>query len=676
MLKTPEVEGDSYKIEPKLRMLANCDQQVNENRARQSGNIVFNATIKSATKLRRRSTRYARPEFTPDLKKQPLAEPSNNILTNILVELMPGANPAAAGIANLITRNGNFIAAQVPITKVKDISGSHHVLGVEAAKVLKLVDPIVNKSYPSDQPELKFADLRQLFPVKNRVLIGVIDVGGFDFSHPEFLNDDGTTRFISIWDQGSDFRSPPKDFKYGAEFTSAHLNKALQDATKVGVAPTQLEKQSATTVGSHGTHVASIAAGKHGVFPDCNIVGVTIALTNEDLDRRKSFYDSASIIHAIDYLLKIAAREDLPISINISLGTNGHAHDGSDITSRWIDSELNTPGRSICVASGNAGQERALSENDLGFTMGRIHTRRKIEATGLTKDIRWVVVGDGIADASENELEIWYNSQDRISIMIKPPGMSWVGPVSPTEYIENMQLTDGSYLSIYNELYHWSNGNNYINIFLSPNFKDPDNQIPVKSGVWQVRLIGTEIKNGEFDGWIERDDPRPIGAFGSQETWNFPSFFTEDTNQDDGSISSLACARYVIAVANCDAGSECVNMTSSQGPTRDNREKPEVLAPGTNILAAKGFAHSPDDRYMMMSGTSMASPFACGIAAWMLGLDRNLRAAQIRGIMIRTCKPLPGDSYLWKNSSGFGLLDVQACLTEAQHIKTKKKIDP
>src|SRR3712207_7880681 len=55
------------------------------------------------------------------------------------------------------------------------------------------------------------------------------------------------------------------------------------------------------------------------------------------------------------------------------------------------------------------------SEGDLGWVMGRIHTSGRVAARGLTTDIEWEVVGNGVADLSENELEIWYAPQDRKS---------------------------------------------------------------------------------------------------------------------------------------------------------------------------------------------------------------------------------------------------------------------
>ena len=664
---------DSQKIEPKLRMYANCDQDVNEVRAIQNGNLILQKSVPAGIANIALENVTAPVSFTKDLVKRRLKNPSEGISTNVFVAITPEASNSSKKIKGEVIRKGNIVASRVALTDLEGLSKSKDVVAIELPRILKLAEPVITKSFADRPAGNKWDDLRKQYPAKNEVMIGIIDVGGFDFAHEDFLDANGKTRFIKIWDQGGNFRKPPKNFKYGSEFDNNVLNNAIKNAKTVGVPATRLEKQSAVSMGSHGTHVASIAAGNSGVFPKAKIAGVLIALTESDLDRRKSFYDSASIVYAIDYLLEVAREENLPISINISLGTNGHAHDGSDATSRWIDAELTLPGRCVCIAAGNAGQEKALSQNDFGFTMGRIHANGKIAVTGLSKDISWTVIGNGISDISENEMEIWYEPQDRISLMIKPPGGEWIGPVKPNEFIENKQLPDGSYISIYNDLYHFANGNNYIGVYLSPNLKKADNIIPVKAGNWLVRLKGEEIRNGEYNAWIERDDPKPLGASGKKENWNFPSFLAGNSNTDNTSISSLACARYVIAVGNCDLANEQINISSSQGPTRDKRNKPEVVAPGTNITAAKGFSSEGDD-WISMTGTSMASPYVCGIAAWMMSLERNLSASQIQGIMIRTSTPLPGDGYNWNDDTGFGLLNSAACLEEAKTIRTKKDI--
>ncbi len=240
--------------------------------------------------------------------------------------------------------------------------------------------------------------------------------------------------------------------------------------------------------------------------------------------------------------------------------------------------------------------------------------------------------------------------------------MDWIGPVPPQKIVENKQLDDGSFLSIYNQLFHPANGNNYIGVYLSPNFNMQE-IIGVPAGLWKVRLIGTEIRNGRFDGWIERDDPFRR----AQNLWNFPSFFSENTNVDSKSINSLACGHNVIAVGNYDEENDKINISSSQGPSRDLRSKPEIIAPGTDIVAANGFTGN-DAPWISMTGTSMASPYVCGVAGLMLALNSNLTSAQIAGILKRTSTPVTGTDYEWKNDTGFGVVNIENCLEESNRI--------
>jgi subtilisin family serine protease len=401
---------------------------------------------------------------------------------------------------------------------------------------------------------------------------------------------------------------------------------------------------------------------------------IDIPAIQDDVERRRStFSDTSSITHAVEYLLGIAQEEKLPISINISLGTNGGSHDGSSGVSRWLDAYLAQPGRAICVAAGNAGQEKAQSEGDLAWIMGRIHTSGQIPARGLEVEIEWTVVGDGIEDWSENELEIWYSAQDRFIISLKPPRASdWI-EVRPREYVENRRLAGGVTVSIYNELYHPTNGGNYIAVYLSPNL-DPENFRGIPKGIWRVRLRGDEVRDGRFNAWIERDDPMEIGRVGQRRMFRFPSFFSEKSNVDSHSITSLACGHRVIAVANLDEEKQQINATSSQGPTRDGRCKPEIAAPGTRVIAANGFGED-EELWIGMTGTSMASPYVAGVIGLMLATNPDLTAAQCLGILQRTSRPLAGASYKWVSDVGFGRIDAESALEEARLINKRVDLD-
>ena len=234
--------------------------------------------------------------------------------------------------------------------------------------------------------------------------------------------------------------------------------------------------------------------------------------------------------------------------------------------------------------------------------------------------------------------------------------------VKPGEFMKNKLLPDRTVLSIFNELYDTGNGHNRISIYLAP-FMTQEAVVGIAPGVWSVRLIGQQIRDGRYHGWIERDDPMEIARIGERAYWRFPSFFAEATNVDNSSISTLACGARIVGVANLDADKERINPSSSQGPTRDGREKPDIAAPGTNILAANGF--DDDARWIAKSGTSMASPYVAGVAGLMLAIAPQLTAAQIIGILRRTAAPLPGHTFEWRNDAGFGEIDVGACLDEA-----------
>jgi subtilisin family serine protease len=583
---------------------------------------------------------------------------------------------SAQQISSAVIPRRNFLCATVPVSMLNELDKDPAIAFIHPSEPLTLDRPLVTSVPPGRNAGSKSIGNREKYGRGKEVLIGIIDVGGFDFSHPDFLDDEGKTRFLAIWDQGTDFRRPPSGFTYGSEFTKGQMDAAIEAAKKNGLPPAPwIERQSQLQPNSHGTHVTSIAAGKSGVCPEAKIAAVLINVPTikDDVERRRAtFSDTSQITHAVEYLLGIARRENLPIAINISLGTNGGSHDGSSGVSRWLDAYLATPGRAICVAAGNAGQEKAQSEGDLGWIMGRIHTSGQVPARGLEVEIEWTVIGDGIEDWSENELEIWYSAQDRFIVSLKPPGQTdWI-KVKPREYVENRRLASGVSVSVYNELYHPISGGNYIAIYLSPNL-DPDNFRAITPGIWKVRLEGEEVRDGRFDAWIERDDPMEIGREGGRRMFRFPSFFTERSNVDSHSITSLACGHRVIAVANLDDATEQINASSSQGPTRDGRCKPEIAAPGTNVIAANGFGE-PDEPWIAMTGTSMAAPYVTGVIGLMLAKNPELTAAQCLGILQRTARPLAGASYKWVNDVGFGRLDPIAALEEALSINARVKL--
>ncbi|WP_394890523.1 S8 family serine peptidase [Mesorhizobium sp. AaZ16] len=142
---------------------------------------------------------------------------------------------------------------------------------------------------------------------------------------------------------------------------------------------------------------------------------------------------------------------------------------------------------------------------------------------------------------------------------------------------------------------------------------------------------------------------------------------------DASSVSALACGQRIISVANLDEARRRAHITSSQGPTRDGRPKPDVAAPGTEILAANGFG-DPAEPWISMTGTSMASPYVAGVVGLMLAAEPNLTAAQILGILKATAQPLPGGTYEWVNDCGFGVISPEACVAAATRASLRRDV--
>lgn len=682
--KTPMLGAGFRKIQPKLRMVANGSPEVNEVRADFSPAVQMAPSF-SFTRAEAPHQFVAEVALTArEVKKAPpvrgLKELPDEVRVSVFVErdtvtaldstakAVPGVRPR-----DVTAERGRLATLDVPISELPKIAAEESVVRIEMGETLKHPRPRISTATVSAPTK----SLRRFGRNGGEnVLIGIIDVEGFDFAHEDFLDPDGGgTRWVSIWDQGGTNRPHPDDFDFGSEITKAHMDAAIAASPTERLAPQLLEPQSMMEHGSHGTHVASIAAGNRGVCRNAFLAGVLIDLPRQDLDRRRSFYDSTRIAHAVEYILNVGEKlkrehhlDTLPVSINISLGTNGHAHDGSSAVCRWLEHLLTTAGRSVTVAAGNAGQEGPESADDIGFIMGRIHTSGRIAARGLVNNIDWRVVGNGVIDVSENELEIWYGASDRFAVSVKPPGEDWIGPVQPGQFIENRQLADKSFLSVYNEIYHPANGANYIGIYLSPFFSNTQ-IIGITKGLWQVRLHGVDVRDGRYHGWIERDDPVQLGPVGDVAAWRFPSFFAESSNVDDSSVSSLGCGEQVLSVANLDEVQAQINISSSQGPTRDGRFKPDLAAPGTDIVAALGFNFEDDEKWIGMTGTSMASPFVCGVVGLMLAEDPRLTASQIRGILQRTARPLPNDDFQWRNDAGYGVIDPEACLAEVKQLR-------
>lgn len=511
----------------------------------------------------------------------------------------------------------SLVTARIPISRIEFVRQKDFVVSLKAAQRIKreLDETISETGARSD-----------LLPNGNQtnggegVIIGIVDFG-CDFAHENFLDDNGMSRILSIWDQNAP-STPNSPFGYGEVYTKDDIDNALQSNNPYSELDYNLDND---IRGTHGTHVMDIAAGNGrgsgvpGVSPKADIVFVE--LSSSDIDWvgegvvGQSFGDSVQLLEAIKFIFDQAG--DRPCVVNLSLGTNGGPHDGTTLVEEAMDEMLEQQdNRAIVIAASNS------------FADG-IHANGNV-TNNNSVDISWTIP---LQNLTHNEIEIWFDSDDRFVVELLDPQGNSIMQVAPndTKFIDiNGQIV----LLASNRLNDPNNGDNMIGIFL-------ERGLP--PGNWTIRLTGQHIANGEFHAWIERDDASPS------------SFAPPHDNSH--TIGSISCGKNTIVVGSYDAHKNNLPLSwfSSAGPTRDARQKPEVSAPGHAVWAAKSRTF---DKVVSKSGTSMAAPAVAGIIslafAEALAQNKSLSISDLRNLIITTARSNPPVSGNWDPRYGHG----------------------
>lgn len=506
---------------------------------------------------------------------------------------------------------GKIRTAFFPIDSLETIAEDQRIKRIIPSHYLKLkMDVATSKA---NVPE--FRTNKHL--TGNGTIIGTVDTG-IDPNHPAFAG-----RILNIWDQTLP-GSGVAEGSYGVELSGNLLNVSRDTE-------------------GHGTHVAGIAAGRDpkfgGVASDSQYVIV------------KSDLIDAHIADGIRYIFRVASDMSKPAVVNLSLGGHADAHDGSDPLSRIIDTESG-PGKIVCCAAGNEGNDN-------------IHAQTKV-AKNSTKSVRFVVPTSTSGAARWVGLNGWYSGSDKIAISVKSPsGFStpFQSTISDGDPARVFDLSDGK-ITVSTPPPDPSNGDHNFFVVLEPHgfLSSPID------GTWKLLLQGETISNGQVDIWILDNSESQV------------SLFTGTSVRDTTKIGSPGCSTSAITVASYttkthwqDSDGEDVSIAfqlndisefSSEGPLRNESEKPDISAPGAFICSALS-ADSPLDRKMkisqglrMMAGTSMATPFITGIVSLLLERDSHLDPSGVKSIL-KNVGRIPGKTQNTFDAKwGFGLIDM------------------
>jgi subtilisin family serine protease len=471
-------------------------------------------------------------------------------------------------------------------------------------------------------------------------MVAIID-DGIDVLHEAFLDDDKRSRIVGIWDQRDNAGPAPAGFTFGTYYSRDQIDGFV----KAKSVPASLGRNK----DGHGTHVASIAAGcaagkfaAGGVAPAAKLL---VVISSSD---QPTGYSDAHIagLKFIDQAAKEAKDGGMPVVVNVSQGMNAGAHDGRsalELGFEHFSDGGRMPGRVVVKSAGNERDRSGHAEVSL---LG-----------GAVEFLDWEC---DPAQFARPRFELWWRSSNRFSFRLLEPqpstqwrkavpegapprGASAVVDRSNPE-VEGRFRGRGSYRMSFVHR-HPDNGDSVLKVDVSNGMSQ------IASVFWTLEITAQRVsEQGDIHAWIERDGP-PTSRFLNH-------------SNEKMTLTVPGTAYSVITVgAIVPKDPIMVGIASSYGPTRDDRRKPELVAPGIGIRAARG---DTADDVIVMSGTSMAAPHVAGAVALVLSkVARAGRttpsATQISAAIRETTKNYSG---VHDRGQGYGVLNVKALLDE------------
>lgn len=506
------------------------------------------------------------------------------------------------------------------------------------------------------------------------VVVGVQDIG-FDLTHPNFYSADMSQyRIKALWDQLS--RDTIGSTLYvGRDYVGREALLKLRH-------PIDGETQ------THGTHTAGIAAGSgaegngdispyRGMACDADLVLVDNAADNASLIDPKDYYKFTYATDALGfkYIFDYAERMHQPCVINFSEGSSQDFH-GYDQLYYELLAKLIGPGRIIVSSAGNDGARNSYIHKNIGieragaFIMGN---EKRFSCTAKSKQTFTfrISVYDNVASPQIVDISTVNvcNAQDSLltdSLLVGGKKYIWRVLAYPNSYdaretAYDFQISSPSKLG------------DSPQVSLQVMGRDADIELYRMSGYMFPHALDPVLDAGDcrYTIFSPSSSPDVICVGSTSYRTQFVNYLGEKKVYDSGQKGIRS-------------------SFSAMGPTLDGRIKPDVMAPGQNIISSYSsfFINNPknvnasvksDVRHFEYNGrtyawnanagTSMSAPVVTGAIALWLQADPTLTPADCLEIFAKTCSHYDTSLSYPNNLYGYGQIDVAAGLREVLRRK-------
>jgi subtilisin family serine protease len=559
-----------------------------------------------------------------------------------------GADPDAVVRAqggSVMAKIDDIVAARFPISRVEAVAALESVRAIEISKRTPAVLDSSRIRSKTKSVQDGAGGLPQAYK-GDGVVVGVLD-SGLDYTHADFRTATNTSRVKALY-----------DFSVGTNCAACRPGQ-LDSLT--------CPEKDGTGGHGHGTHVTGIATGNGtqnpvyvGMAPDADILFVKGIRDDESLGG----FSDADVFAGTQYMFAVAKALGEPAVVNLSLGGQFGAHDGSSLYEQAM-SALTGPGNIIVAAAGNSGGDP-------------IHSSFAVEGHDYNTALELAFLV--IPGSNQAAIDIWYPDASDVSVGIAAyrPGhlatpVFVSGAVAPGSTVQGT-ATDGStaIADVTIDAETTSDSNNHSrNVLVA--LQTSQGGADMSDYVWSVYMFGS----GTIDAWAA------TGASFAPPGTSFPApyFRAGDSNE---TIGSPATSKRLIAVGSFvtktswrdvngateiipTATLDQISNFSSLGPTRDGRIKPDLAAPGEAVISALSKDYPADDphvafggHYQEQQGTSQASPHVTGVVALMLQRNPFLTGEDARKILQQSAVPAGGA--VPNNTYGAGRLDALAAL--------------